>query len=567
MYEDKFSTSGKNVIQSSNDHGKPSISVIITSTRERREHIERLSIIVRMILALNKQSADPRSFEVIIVIDNYEAEIKSALSEHQIPYNLILMYAPNACTSCARNQGSKAAKGDILLFIDDDVVPCPELIASHLSANIKWPENVILGYFSHKIPQKNKSLWYLTTEGPDWWDKHFLLLADNSYRFSFKDFCSGNVSMSRYLFEAAGGFNEDFRGYVCEDYDLGMRLLRNGANFRFVQEAAGMHIADFSTERLLNRAFREGSSHIKLVRKYPELITAFPISKPIYGLHSKILRFPMDLSQIMRIPLFFFEKLSLKALWKKNYDFLWTYRYWLGAKKELGSLREIQCLLTIGISVQQEAKIIEIDLAKGLRDFFQILNTESVEGIVFRHHDRIIGKISYHPGCESLRPQHIPNLLINGRQSEDKYETLIELFLSDELRQNYPDNSKKFFLFGANWYQLENWNGIPTHWISNDSIILVFSRDECIIELGFRALSFNRSRTLVLYYGDLSVGKKTIKTEFTQVYFLLPVKQGTHKLRIHLQEGCEKPADSKILSNPDERCLGIAIQCIKLVCV
>ena len=47
-------------------------------------------------------------------------------------YSLQAIYQSQSGVSVARNRGAQVARGDILLFLDDDVLPDPSLLEEHV---------------------------------------------------------------------------------------------------------------------------------------------------------------------------------------------------------------------------------------------------------------------------------------------------------------------------------------------------------------------------------------------------------------------------------------------------
>jgi hypothetical protein len=106
----------------------------------------------------------------------------------------------------------------------------------------------------------------------------------------------------------------------------------------------------------------------------------------------------------------------------------------------------------------------------------------------------------------------------------------------------------------SGWYSLENWDGVPTRWISNDASLLVFSRGDHEVTMGLKAFSFQNPRTLEIYAnGDLSA-RALMPSVFANIYSNIMLKDGPNLIRFHVVEGCDMDGPSK------ERCLSVAVQ-------
>jgi glycosyltransferase involved in cell wall biosynthesis len=94
----------------------PSVSVIVPAYNRSRELRECLSALSRSV---------PPPLESIVVDDASTDDTSSVATEHGA---IVLRLARNAGPAAARNAGGRAAQGDIVLFVDSDVVVAPEAI-------------------------------------------------------------------------------------------------------------------------------------------------------------------------------------------------------------------------------------------------------------------------------------------------------------------------------------------------------------------------------------------------------------------------------------------------------
>ncbi|MCU0609351.1 MAG: glycosyltransferase family 2 protein, partial [Chitinispirillaceae bacterium] len=102
----------------------PAVSVIIAS--------HRAVFIGELLAGLDKQADPHPAFEVIAVCDYDPAAIKTGFPE------VTFIYHNDRSISAKRNRGVRAARADIVAFIDDDCVPSANWIAAgiaHLAAN------------------------------------------------------------------------------------------------------------------------------------------------------------------------------------------------------------------------------------------------------------------------------------------------------------------------------------------------------------------------------------------------------------------------------------------------
>ncbi|MGF1505651.1 MAG: glycosyltransferase family 2 protein, partial [Anaerolineae bacterium] len=100
-----------------------SLSVIIP-TYQRRDRLR------RVLDALARQDAPP--FEVIVSLDGCTDGTQDMLTTLSVPYPLRWINGPNGGPGAARHRGARLAHSDRLLFLDDDILAQPGLLAAHL---------------------------------------------------------------------------------------------------------------------------------------------------------------------------------------------------------------------------------------------------------------------------------------------------------------------------------------------------------------------------------------------------------------------------------------------------
>ncbi len=191
-------------------------------------------------------------------------EVVKTFANHA-PFNV--QYVSHGAKSAAatRNLGASVAQGEILLFIDDDILPHADLVKAHMDA--RQPDDVVIGYSKPVLPE-NPSWWQLNARL--WWEDAFRQMRQPEHRFSYRDLFSGNVSIPAPAFQQVGGFNAALGGRH-EDYELGVRLLKAGAKFCHVAEALGYHHDTTDLTAWVQRLRQEGVADVQICQHHPEL--------------------------------------------------------------------------------------------------------------------------------------------------------------------------------------------------------------------------------------------------------------------------------------------------------
>jgi glycosyltransferase involved in cell wall biosynthesis len=389
------------------------VSIIIPSHNRR-------SALRNALEAMAKQTYPAERFEVLVVLDGCSDGSAEMLRNYSAPYTLRFIEQEKQGSSVARNQGANQARGELLIFLDDDVEATPGLIQAHLDAHRGPGERVVIGYYPPALAGQKA---YLSLELQGWWEAMFQGMHQPGHRFWYTDMLSGNFSISKKVFCNLGGFDPNMP--VHEDYELGVRLIRAGVAFAFEKTALGLHHEQSDLTRSLKRKFQEGVADVRLGRLYPELIPTLLICRlQNYSLFaSRILRYLH-----YRLPLMgewiastatealpFFDKAHLLGMWRKTLYGLMGYWYWKGVAQELPTLEAVKDFLASyapGASSQNQFEI-ALDLSLGLDQAERLLDQSRPHSARLLYGKRLIGSIPAEAGAERLRGPHLKPYLIN----------------------------------------------------------------------------------------------------------------------------------------------------------
>ena len=227
---------------------------------------QRCESLRQVLCACSQQSLSPEQYEVIVSIDGSTDVTEAMLAQLRTPYRLRWVSMPHAGAAAARNRGAALAQGALVIFLDDDILPAPDLLAEHLAAHNGERRLVGLGQVQ-QMPGQSLSGWerYLCHR----YQEHYAKLALPGYRPDFWDCLSGNLSLDRQMLAQSGGFDTILERH--EDIELGYRLSRLGARFAYLPQALGYHRFTRSVEAGSQDAFREGVSAMQLAERHHEL--------------------------------------------------------------------------------------------------------------------------------------------------------------------------------------------------------------------------------------------------------------------------------------------------------
>ncbi len=177
--------------------------------------------------------------------------------------------------SAARNAGWRASTAEVILFVDDDILADPDLVAAHVAAHAAEPDERtgVLG-------DVRWASWLRVTPFMRWLD-------DGGLQFDFAGLRDGddvgwgrmytaNLSLKRGLLERLGGFDEEAFPYLYEDLDLARRARDSGGLVvRYRRAASAEHLGASTLDDWLGRVERLAAAERAFVARYPDVAPHF----------------------------------------------------------------------------------------------------------------------------------------------------------------------------------------------------------------------------------------------------------------------------------------------------
>lgn len=171
----------------------------------------------------------------------------------RLPFDVQVVRQPDAGfrASAARSLGASVAEGEVLAFLDGDMIPDRDYLRRAVRLPSRSPEAVVVGRRRHLDPALLQAGWRpgdpvpegCVLQDPQWLVRAYaqsrnLLDADSTaYRFVI----SAVLTVSRRIHDEAGGFDPSFVGYGGEDWEFAHRLWRTGALLAHEPEAVAWH--------------------------------------------------------------------------------------------------------------------------------------------------------------------------------------------------------------------------------------------------------------------------------------------------------------------------------------
>lgn len=214
----------------------------------------RLNILKKTVSSLLHQSIPYSAYEIIVVDDGSEDATSEFIADLARSTGTLqyIRHEQNLGRVAARNDGIRAATGEIIIFIDDDNVPEFNFIEEHLrcyddnagsklalTGNARYAEDVVGNSNFARYMQSRYLGSRLKTKRP----------GLDSHDLPARCFGTLNCSARRQDLLDVGMFDTSFRYYGCEDEYLGYRLKEAGVRIIFAENAKTLHCDDITLTR------------------------------------------------------------------------------------------------------------------------------------------------------------------------------------------------------------------------------------------------------------------------------------------------------------------------------
>ncbi len=226
-------------------------------------------ILRRALDRLEEQDTPAATFEVVVVADAREEDfpaVARAIEGRRYPARALQSDAPGA--SAARNVGWRAARAPLILFLDDDILALPSLVAEHLSWHAENPEEEVgvLGRVEWARELRITPFMRWLDQGLQF---GFGSIEGRNARWSH--LYTANVSLKRTLLERVSGFDAEEFPFGYEDMDLAKRLEPLGFRLLYNRAARAEHLHPVTIEEWRGTVARIAASERRFVRRYPDV--------------------------------------------------------------------------------------------------------------------------------------------------------------------------------------------------------------------------------------------------------------------------------------------------------
>lgn len=213
--------------------GHPVTVSVVICTLNREDSL------VRVLELLNDQTVRPME---ILVVDQSPDHLPSTWDYLKKNSDRIRYYSlSQPSTTAARNLALEEVRGDIILFLDDDVLFYPSLTQTHLS-NYQDPKiGAVTGKVLYDGSQENDWPWAarITPSGK------YLRNFTTNQKCQIPTLYGCNMSLRRRIVEEVGNFDLNYWGnFLWEEVDYALQIRKHGYHILYEPEAVVFHVME-----------------------------------------------------------------------------------------------------------------------------------------------------------------------------------------------------------------------------------------------------------------------------------------------------------------------------------
>ena len=217
-----------------------------------------------------------KDYEVIVVSGNSTDDSIKIAKQFQIK---IIELPENKGPALARNKGFQVAQGDIILFLDSDVILNKNSLSLIIDKFSLTEVNAIQGIYSHEPNYK-----YLATQFYQSYLCYYVWPENKKYATTL---VTGCFAIRKEIFNKFGGFDVNIENASCEDEKFGYSLIEKGYKVLILRDLQVVHRVNYNVINFIKRRLTQEFDRIKFYlreKTYTNKIKQTNYSRVIIGI-------------------------------------------------------------------------------------------------------------------------------------------------------------------------------------------------------------------------------------------------------------------------------------------
>ena len=217
-----------------------------------------------------------KDYEVIVVSGNSTDDSIKIAKQFQIK---IIELPENKGPALARNKGFQVAQGDIILFLDSDVIINKNSLSLIIDKFSLAEVNAIQGIYSHEPNYK-----YLATQFYQSYLCYYVWPENKKYATTL---VTGCFAIRKEIFNKFGGFDVNIENASCEDEKFGYSLIEKGYKILILRDLQVVHRVNYNVINFIKRRLSQEFDRIKFYlreKTYTNKIKQTNYSRVIIGI-------------------------------------------------------------------------------------------------------------------------------------------------------------------------------------------------------------------------------------------------------------------------------------------
>ncbi len=220
---------------------------------------------VQSILDLSLSNSLPR-IEIEIIVADDGSELVNIPNFSKTDNIILTTNKKNLGKAKIRNLGVEKCTGEIIFFIDDDIIVKENIFIKHIKAYEKFEEVKSIVTNAQNINGDKKEVsklnLFLNTRGINKYKDNDTILG----KYLDTQVCS----FDKDFFYRIGKFDENMGTYGWEDPEIGLRVEKNGGKLLFIKSNEIYHLYNKTIDLWSKQLVKGGRDFNQLLNKYPE---------------------------------------------------------------------------------------------------------------------------------------------------------------------------------------------------------------------------------------------------------------------------------------------------------